>query len=176
MLQVAGAALQVGSSLMEGFVGARQKKDEAAINSYNAEVLRQRAESVRKRTKFRQTRQAEEAARIQGNLEASIGGSGLVSTEGAPMMALALQKSELDLESFLIGMEGRMEAEELESSALGYDMAAKMAKKGAKQSIIGGFLGAGASAISAYSRIPKTQGVTWGATKMAMDDPYYYSR
>jgi len=156
-LAIAGIGMQAGSSLLEGYFGKQQKENEAAIYKYNAEVARQQAKWIMKRTKFMQGRQAEQAARIQGELEASIGGSGTVSTQGAPMLALALQKSESDIESFLIGLEGRKEAEQALSQAEQYDMARQMAKIGAKQSMLGGFLGAGAAAFTGLSMLPKTQ-------------------
>jgi len=163
-----GLGMQAGSSLLGGFFGANQKKNEAAVAKYNAAVMRKRAEAIRMQTKFRQVRQAEEGARVQGELRASIGGSGIVSTQGAPLLALALQKSETDLENYLIGYEGRQLAEEAENQALEYDMQKQFARIGARQSMIGGFLGAGASAMMAWSQIPKkTTSPTFSWTKMA---------
>ena len=150
-----GLGMQAGSSIMSGFFGANQKKNEAAIAKYNAAVMRMRAEAIRMQTKFRQARQAEAGARIQGELRASIGGSGIVSTQGAPLLALALQKSETELENYMIGYEGRQLAEEAENQALEFDMQKQWARIGARQSMIGGFLGAGASGMMAWSQIPK---------------------
>jgi hypothetical protein len=164
-LAAIGAGLMAGSSLFEGFMGSRQKKNEEAIGKYNASVARRDAEAVKRRTKFIQSRHAEMGARVMGELEAGIGGSGLVSTEGAPAMALALQKSELDIENFLIGMQGRTEANQLLSQAQGFDLSAAQAKIGSRQALIGGFLGAAAIGINAWSKIPKKQTPkteTWG--------------
>ena len=138
-------------------MGSSSKKSEAAFYKYNAAVLFQRAKAVKEMTKFAQMRQAEEGARVQGELEAGIGGSGTVSTQGAPLLALALQKSETNLQNYMIGYEGTMEAKELESEAMAYLMKAKQAKKGAKQSLIGGFLGAGGSLMSAFFQTPETE-------------------
>jgi len=171
-LLAAGLGLQAGSSLVQGFLGSNQKKDEAAIAKYNAAITRQNAEMVKKRVRFQQSRQAEMGARILGEKEAALGGSGLVTTEGAPMLSLALQESELELENFLIGQQGQEEINQLVSQAQGYDIMAKQAKKGARQSLVGGFLGAGASGLMAWSQIPKTTtpGVpSWGAEGYSMN-------
>lgn len=168
------AGAMATSSILQGFIGQANKKNEEAIDKYNAKVLRRKAVFNDRLTKFRSVRQAEEAARIMGEKEAAIGGSGLVSTEGAPMMALALQKSELDLQNYLLNLEGRKTSEELESQAQTYDIAASQARRGANQALVGGFLGAGASAIQTYAMWPKqASGTTWNQTKEAMNNPYW---
>jgi hypothetical protein len=163
-LAVAAVAGQAGSSILGGFFGSNQKKNEAAVAKYNAAVMRNQAESIRMRTKFQQERTAEESARIEGELRASIGGAGIVSTQGAPLLALALQKSEADLQNYLIGYEGRLEAEQAENKALEFDMQKQFARIGARQAMIGGFLGAGASAMQGFAALPKTQTPPPGST------------
>ena len=151
------AGMQAGSSILGGFFGARQKKNEAAIAKYNAAVMHKQAEAIRMKTKFLQLRQAKEGARVQGELRAAIGGSGTVATEGAPLLALELQKSETALENYMIGYEGRQAAEQAENQSLEYSMQKQFARIGARQSLIGGFLGAGAAGMSAWSMTPKKQ-------------------
>jgi len=174
-----GAGMQAGSSILGGFMGSSQKKNEAAIYKYNAAVKREEAKSIMYQTKFLQGRQAEAGARTQGELEASIGGSGIVSTQGAPMLALALQKSELDLENYMIGFEGMAAADQAENEALQYDMQAKFAKIGARQAMIGGFLGAGASVGGAMMQMPQkttpsTGGmITAGGSAAGGGNPYF---
>jgi hypothetical protein len=168
MAAAAGMGMQAGGSILGGFMQASQKKDEASAYKYNAAVLFQRAKAMRMLTKFRQMRQAEAAARTQGELEAGIGGSGIVSTEGAPLLALALQKSESNLQNYLIGYEGMQRAKEIESEALAYWKAAKRAKKGARLSILGGFLGAGGSVGQTLLSLPPRSGATSYSSYSAM--------
>jgi len=149
-----GAGMQAGASILQGFMGSKQKKNEAAVAKYNAAVKRQEVKSIEYQTKFLQGRQAEAGARVQGELKAAIGGSGIVSTQGAPMLALALQKSESDLENYMIGFEGMAAADRAENEALQYDMQKQFARIGAKQAMIGGFLGAAGSAGGAMMQIP----------------------
>ena len=73
------------------------------------------------------------------------------------MLAMALQKSESDLQNYMIGFQGRVEAGKAESMAKQYDMQAKMAKIGARQSVISGFLGAGTSAMKSWGSIPEKE-------------------
>jgi len=151
-----GTAMMAGGSILSGFFGASQKKSEAAVAKYNAAIMFQRAKAIKQRTKFQQVRQAEEASRVQGELEAAIGGSGTISTEGAPLLSLALQRSESDLQNYLIGYQGRTEAKEAESQVINFLLQAKQAKIAARQSLISGFIGAGASALQGFSSTPKT--------------------
>ena len=157
MLPWIGMGLMAGSSVMKGFQVSRQKKNEAAVYKYNAAVKRQEAEVIKRRTRFTQSRQAERGARIMGNLKASIGGSGTVSTQGAPMLALAEQQDELELESELIGFQGRIEAGQAESAAGEFDMRRRMAKSQAKQAVLSGFLGAGAAVGQGMMMMPGKQ-------------------
>ena len=170
-----GAGMQAGASILQGFMASKQKKNEAAVAKYNAAVKRQEVKSIEYQTKFLQQRHAEAGARVKGDLEASIGGSGTVSTQGAPMLALALQDSELQLENYLIGFQGRIEAGQAESEAIGYDIQKKMARIGSRQALISGFLGAGASIGSSMMMMPgKTGGtsLTGGTGKLgSVSDP-----
>lgn len=154
-LMAAAIGLKAGSSILSGFFGSNQAKNEKAVAKYNAALMFNQAKAIEQKTKFLQIRQAEEGARIQGELEASIGGSGLVSTEGAPLLALALQKSESNLQNYLIGYEGRIEANQAESQGQSYLMGAKWAGIRSRQSLISGFIGAGASALQGWAMMPK---------------------
>ena len=174
-----GAGMQAGASILSGFMGSKQKKNEAAIAKYNAAVKRQEVKSIEYQTKFLQERHAEAGARVKGDLEAGIGGSGTVSTQGAPMLALALQDSELQLENYLIGFQGRIEAGKAESEAIGYDIQKKMARIGSRQALIGGFLGAGSAVGGAMmlmpQKAPSTGGgmIKAGGTAAGGGNPYF---
>ncbi|MBU2060054.1 MAG: hypothetical protein KKB38_20280, partial [Gammaproteobacteria bacterium] len=109
-MAIIGGGMAAGGGILKGFFEANQKKNEAAIAKYNAAVTRMQAEAVRMRTKFMQVRQAEAGARVEGELRASIGGAGIVATQGAPLLAMALQRSEDLLQNYMIGYEGRLEA------------------------------------------------------------------
>ncbi len=159
-----GGGMAAGGKILGGFFGANQKKNEAAIAKYNAAVMRNQAESIRMRTKFQQERTAEESARIEGELRSSIGGAGIVSTQGAPLLALALQKSEADLQNYLIGYEGRLEAAQAENKALEFDMQKRWARIGARQAVVGGFLGAGASVGQGWGNMASTTGTNTKST------------
>lgn len=153
-LLLAGGAM-AGSSILGGFFGANQAKNEKAVAKYNAALMFAQAKAIKMKTQFAMKRQAEEGARIQGELRAAIGGSGIVATQGAPLLALALQKSESALQNYMIGYEGRVEANEAMSQGQNYLMQAKSAGISARQSLIGGFFGAGTQAFSTWTKMPK---------------------
>ena len=154
-LAMIGIGAQAGGNILSGFYKRQQLKNEAAIAQYNSFIMRNQAESIRMRTKFQQERTAEESARIEGELRSSIGGAGIVSTQGAPLLALALQKSEADLQNYLIGYEGRIEEQQALNKALEFGMQRKMLKIGARQAAVGGFLGAGATTMQGLSMLPE---------------------
>lgn len=155
-LAAIGIGAQAGGNVLSGFYKRKQLKNEAAIAQYNSFIMRNQAEAIRMRTKFQQERTAEESSRIEGELRASIGGAGIVSTQGAPLLALALQKSESDLQNYLIGYEGRLEEQQALNKALEFGMQRTMLKIGARQAAVGGFLGAGGTAMTGWSQIPRT--------------------
>ena len=134
-----GSGISGWGQIVSGFYGAQQADDEKAVAKYNAALMFARAKAIRMKTKFDQERQAEEGTRTQGDLRASIGGSGIVATQGAPLQALALQKTESALENYLIGYQGRVEANEAESQGQIYLAQAKAAGKRSKQSLVSGF-------------------------------------
>jgi hypothetical protein len=139
------AGAQGAGSGMGGYYG---KKNEESIAKYNAALMRQEKAAIKIRTKFQQERTAEESARIEGEIRSALGGSGTVTTQGAPLLALALQKSESDLQNYLIGYEGRIEAGQAESKALEFDMLKRMARSGSRLA----WIGAGTSAVQGYSQ------------------------
>jgi hypothetical protein len=160
---LAAGGMEAGSSILSGFFGSNQAKNEQAVAKYNAALMKKQAEAIKMKTEFSMKQQAKEAERTQGELRASIGGSGTVATQGAPLLALALQKSESALQNYLIGYEGRVEANAALSQAQNYLMQAKAAGLRASQSLIGGFIGAGMAAFSALSKLPGKAPVAAGA-------------
>ena len=138
-----GLGMQATSLLTEGFLGSKQKKAEKALAKYNQQLALQRAKAVEERTKFRQMRQAEYGQRLLGQQKASLGGSGMASgAGGVGDMILAEQASELELENLLIGQEGLLEASQARSQANQYGFQASQLGQQARNSILGGFLGA----------------------------------
>jgi hypothetical protein len=156
---ILAGGMQAASSILSGFFGSNQAKNEKAVAKYNAALMKQKAEAIKMKTEFTMKRQAEEGARVQGELRAAIGGSGIVATQGAPLLALALQKSESALQNYLIGYEGRVEANEALSQAEDYQMQAKWAGIRVRQSLIGGFIGAGTAAFDTWAKIAKKEDV-----------------
>jgi hypothetical protein len=110
------AASTIGS--MKSASGSRQAAKQAKqIAEYNARVMEQNAIATEMKAKFDQIRQARQGQRIKGKLLARAGASGAMTSEGAPLVAMADQATELALESALIGYEGMTEAQRNRQSA-----------------------------------------------------------
>ena len=141
-----GTGLQAGSSILSGFLGSREKKAEKALAKYNAALMDKQAKEIEERTRFQLVRQAEAGEREIGFLRTTLGASGMVAgAGGVGDELLAEQRSELELESLLIGYEGRLEASQARSGAGAYRMQAKMLGQQARNTLLGGFLGAGSA-------------------------------
>lgn len=116
-LGIAGLGMQVlgaSKSASASNAAARLAKQ---IAEYNARVMEQNAIAAWMKSKFDQIRQARQGQRLQGRLLARAGASGAMTSEGAPLVALADQASELALENALIGYEGMTEAQRNRMSA-----------------------------------------------------------
>lgn len=159
-----GALAMAGGQLYGGYSAYEEGKDEAKLAKYNAAVKEQEAKSIEAKTKFEQMRAAEAGERTQQELEANIGASGGVSTLGSPLLAAAVQASELELKNLLIGQEGQTEAARARSEAEGYRMEGRMARARGRSAFTGSLIGAGGTLLSGLyeptssSLTPKTSG------------------
>lgn len=138
-----GALAMAGGQLYGGYSAYEEGKDEASIAKYNAAVKEQEAKSIETKTKFEQMRAAEAGERTQQELEANIVASGGVSTLGSPLLAAAVQASELELKNLLIGQEGQTEAARARSEAEGYRMEGRMARARGRSAFTGSLIGMG---------------------------------
>lgn len=163
-----GALAMAGGQLYGGYSTYEEGKDEAKLAKYNAAVKEQEAKSIEAKTKFAQMRAAEAGERTQQELETNIGASGGVSTLGSPLLAAAIQASENELKTFIIGQEGQTGAARARSEAEGYRMEGKMARARGRSALTGSLIGAGGTLLSGFYK-PKvpTSGIekTGTATK-----------
>ena len=116
----------------EGLSGASGLRAEGAsqrnIMEYNARVAEQEAAAARAKAKFDQIRQAKEAERIKGAMEASIAHAGGAGSPVAGDLS-AEQAAELELENLLIGYEGEVSAKRAESQATLDRLQGRLAKQ-----------------------------------------------
>ena len=146
---------QVGMGGTKGAIAQGSFKNKARIAEYNAAVKREEAKSIRYMTKFLQRRQAEAGERTQDELITGIGGSQTVSSMGANRLAIALQKSESDLEGYMFGKAGQAKADQAENEALQYDMQRRMAREEGRNALTGGFLSGAGGGMQTFALMPK---------------------
>jgi hypothetical protein len=143
-----------GSQIYGGVAAAQEAKSEQAMQNYNAAVKEQEAKAIEQRTALQQRKEAEEADRRMSAMEARMGAGGFVTTTGTPLLIQAKQASEFELDNLMIGYEGAEEAARARSEAEGYRMAGKYARQRGRSAMIGGFIGAGSTLLTGFSRMP----------------------
>lgn len=85
----------------------QQLLDKKEIALYNARLARANAKAAQRKTDFDQVQQARDAAMIEGSMAVGLGASGARMDTGTPFLIRAQQHTELELDNFLIGLEGR---------------------------------------------------------------------
>lgn len=115
--QIAGSFAAARGQEYAGEVSAQESLTAAAVADYNAKVKEREAQAIEQKSRFESQRQASAAARTMSALEAKLGASGGATTSGVPLLLLAEQQSESDLENLMIGYEGRVEASRARSEA-----------------------------------------------------------
>ena len=155
MLFLASSILKGFSQYQQGQYQAGQYKAKQRLTEYNARITEADAAAAQRKTDFEQTRAAMEAEQIMGSMRVAQGASGARTDVGTPILVRAQQWAELELENFLIGLEGRTQVSKYRSEAAiqrvqasVYGQAAKNAKTAGKlgmaTTILGGFAQAGA--------------------------------
>jgi hypothetical protein len=129
--------LMSGSSLLQGL-------GQSQANSANAEISKVQAKQARLNAAYNERRQREDSARLMGEQAARFGASG-VAMEGTPLLVMADQARQSELEALAIRNQGKMASEGYLSEAEGY-------KRAASSSLMGGLLKAAAYGGGAYGR------------------------
>lgn len=150
ILTAGGIALAAVGQIGAGNAAAAQAEGQAAVANYNAKVQEQEARSQEAQATFRQRRQAEEAARIASSLQAGLGASGAVSSEGTPLLIQAKQAAESELDNLLIGYEGQLGASRSRSQAALDRMQAGIYGQQAGYARMGGMIGAGSTLLTGF--------------------------
>lgn len=150
-LLLAGTGLMAGSQIYSGIAAREEAKNAEAVADYNASVMEQEAKSIEAKAKFDSIRQAEEAARIKGSLTAELGTSGVDVSVGAPLLLIAKQASESELDNLMIGYEGYLAASRARSQATNYKLQGDLAKQRGRNKMIGSFMGAGGSLLTGFA-------------------------
>jgi hypothetical protein len=146
-------ALMIGGAGLTAFGQIQEGKTAAAIGKYNQQVDEMQAKEIEAKTSFDQTRQAEAGARVMSSMEA-----GQAAADGGMnLLALAKQRSELELQNLMIGREGTIGAATARAEGA---MAKWQGRQAKRQSYLrtGGTLLQGFGSIA--SAMPKTPSPT----------------
>ena len=130
-------ALMGGSSLLQGF-GQYQS------NKANADISKVQSKQAELNAAYNERRQREQSAQLMGEQAARYGASG-VSMEGSPLMVMADQARQSELEALAIRNEGKMASEAYKSEESQY-------KKAATMSLMGGVLNSAGYGYGAYKK------------------------
>ena len=134
-IPIAGAALSAVGSIASGISQSSEAKRQAAYADANADLAEQQAGSQAQVIR-------EKARRLAGESRAAIGASG-VDLAGSFLDALADSDIDAELDAQTALWNGKLEA-------MNYRAQAKSARAQGRSALIGGFFGAGTSAISGY--------------------------
>lgn len=146
----AGTTVQAFGQYKEGEAASAEAKGQQAMSEYNAKLAEREAQAAEARTGVASQRQAEEAERIRGSLEAGLGASGTVSSVGTPLMIQARQAAESELDNLMIGHQGLTDAARLRSQGALDLMQSKIYGQKAKSAKAAGMIGAGGTLLTGF--------------------------
>ena len=129
--------LMSGSSLLEGL-------GQSQANSANAAISKVQAKQAQLNAAYNERRSREESARLMGEQAARFGASG-VAMEGTPLLVMAEQNRQSELDALAIRNQGLQAAEGYNAEERGY-------RRAASSSLMGGLIKAAAYGGGAYGR------------------------
>ena len=139
---VAALALQGFSRYRAGQAQAEQLRQQKQMSLYRAKIAEADAVAAQRKTDFEQTRSALEAEQVVGKMRVAQGASGARTDVGTPLLVRSEQWAELELDSFLIGLEGRTRVSRFKSEAGMERVQASVYGRAAKNAKLAGTLGA----------------------------------
>lgn len=143
-LAVGVTAFGVASSLQQGQAGATSANASAAANKYNAAVARQRAKELGKQYNRKEEQQRRSAALDLGEQRGFYSQAG-VGTGGSTAAVERQSALFAELDALNLRRAGQYEIRSALSDADMQDFYARVNKQSARNSKIGGYLGAGAA-------------------------------
>jgi regulator of protease activity HflC (stomatin/prohibitin superfamily) len=152
ILSIAGFGMSAMGALGQGQTAAADARAQAAVMEYNARVQEQEARAIRAQAEYKAKRQAEEAARYASSLRAGMAASGVVTSEGTPLMIEAKQAAESELENLMIGYQGQVGANRALSQASLDRMQADIYKRKASSASRAGLMGAGTTLLTGFAK------------------------
>lgn len=141
------AAAAVVSAVGQIQSGNAQKK----LANYNAGLLEQQADSTLAWSKYNADRQREKANRMNATAEAMFAGNGVEVTSGSPLVVLADNAAQAELENLAIMRQGEGEAQNLRAQAAGARFQGQIAMRSSRIQAGASLLSAAGNAYGAYT-------------------------
>lgn len=151
-LETLAIGANAGGMVMKGVSANAEGKASQALSEYNAKLEEIKAKQIEAVTGVKQQRQAEKASRTMSTLEAGLGASGAVTTQGEPLMMAAEQEVQNELENLNIGYEGQTQAAQARSQAAMDIMEGKQARGRGRAALFGSLMKAGGTVLQGYSK------------------------
>ncbi|MBM4071992.1 MAG: hypothetical protein FJ271_24160 [Planctomycetes bacterium] len=152
-LSAAGAALSAGSFLQQGAA-------EKASARYNAALYERTAQLAEQKAQFDETRHRRLAALRMGQNRAALGDSG-VTMSGSALEIFESNAAQEELDALMIKWNATNQVSDLMSNA-------RLERAKGRNALVGGFLGAGASALLGGAKVGEK--LNWAPKK----GPYVY--
>ena len=150
LMVAGGTALGAYGQYQGGLAAEAEGKTQQNMANYNAALQEREAKQIEAQTAMQQKQQAEEASRTASTLRAGLGASGAVSTAGSPLMIMAKQASQSELENLNIGYQGMEQATAARSGAALSRMEGLAARQKGRAGKTAGFLGAGSTLLTGF--------------------------
>lgn len=152
-----GTGLTMAGQVQAGRYARAEAESAQDIANYNAAIQEQEARAIEQKTVFEQQRQVKEAERAKGRLRARLAASGARIDVGAPLLIAEEQAAELELESFLIGYEGRTAIQRARTQAQ-IDLAqGKIFGERGKAARATSYIGAGRTLLTGFGEVARTR-------------------
>jgi len=148
---VGAAVVAAAGAVYQGQAASAQSKSQQNLSDYNAKVQENEAKALEQRTVIESQNQAKAAARKMSSMKAAMGGAGVISTEGAGLLALAEQGIESSRENQLIGYEGVTGIQRHHSQATLDRTQGKIHGQAASSAKTASYIKAGGSLLSGFS-------------------------
>lgn len=149
---VASAAMGAVSMIVQGNAAAAQQESAANAANYNAAVAGQNAQSAIQAANANEEAQRRKAAGDQGRLRAGMAENGIGLDSGTASDLTEQSSMNAELDALNIRYQGATQAQAYRSQGKLDTMQADQASSNAGAAMTSGFIGAGASALSAYGK------------------------
>lgn len=148
---IAATAAAAASQVQAGMAASAESKSQENLARYNAQVQEREAQAIEQKTALEQRRAVEESERRRSTMLAGMGGAGVVTTSGTPLLVQAKQAAEDELGVSMIGYEGATQASRARSQGQIDLMEGKIARQRGKNQAMGSYIGAGSSVVSGFA-------------------------